>query len=89
MKRARYLVFAGSLFYPEGGADDLIARISKIDYAEIAKIIKSECIHGFDWIHVYDSEKGKIVLRHTSGNSYYEEITGTHSINFKKILDNL
>ena len=86
MKRDRYLVFAGDLYYPLGGADDLVARISEMNLQDIVRITNFK--HGC-WLHVYDSIEGKVVLRHTDGVSFYEESTGTQYVNFTKILNSM
>jgi hypothetical protein len=68
-----YLVFAGDVYYPNGGMEDFIAVVDTIDQAKdiISKWVNdnkypdSESEEGFfdfHWAHIYGVEEQKIVF---------------------------
>ena len=58
----RYLLFAGRLYYPEGGAQDLISSFSRVEEIEIESELK-KIDSEYNWAHVYDMKTEQIVLK--------------------------
>lgn len=55
----RYLVFAGSFYYPSGGAEDFIFATD--DLKEAKNKTKQNKKDGFDWSHIFDNETLAII----------------------------
>lgn len=55
----RYLLFIGDRYYPNGGMRDFKSSYDTID--EIMPIIEKEDYFN-TWVHVYDAEKGKLII---------------------------
>lgn len=55
----RYLVFAGTDYYPSGGANDFIFATNDLEEArnKMAENIKE----GFEWSHIFDNETLEIL----------------------------
>lgn len=50
----RFLLFAGSIYYPAGGMDDLISTFDNLE--EAMKALRDS---EKDWQHVYDTQTGE------------------------------
>ena len=55
----RYLVFAGSFYYPNGGGNDFVFATDDLDEARDKRNkYKKEA---FDWSHIFDNETLEII----------------------------
>jgi hypothetical protein len=61
----RYLLFAGEIYYPIGGWDDLKGSFETIDEAKAAASGDPPHKYEFDWWHVIDAVTGEKVLERT------------------------
>lgn len=59
----RYLMFAGSVYYPSGGADDFRSDHDNEEEARQAAIDWTREDGAMSWAHVWDSETKTIVMR--------------------------
>lgn len=57
------LVFAGTSYYPAGGAHDLVAVVADIETAEAALELARMKDDSLEWAHLWDTSQG-IVVRH-------------------------
>lgn len=62
----RYVVFAGSSFYPSGGINDLIGHYDTLEAARAAATARQPYSWDdnplFDWWHILDTAAGCITL---------------------------
>lgn len=67
----RYMVFHGAVFYPSGGAEDLLST-----HAMEEEALKA--VSGFDceyaWWHIYDSWTGKIIHSSDGGRNSNDKV---------------
>ncbi len=73
----RYLIFAGSEFYPSGGMYDYYTSTDDKEHAVVCacdrlgeKTEQTPIMYGgmiIDWAHVYDMEQGKVIFRIANG----------------------
>jgi hypothetical protein len=64
----RYLLFAGSVYYPSGGWDDFHADHANLESAiENGKFITNGAESSYDWFHIVDLETGKVVAEGQNG----------------------
>lgn len=66
-KMKRYLVFAGSTFYPEGGMEDLSANHDTLSKAVSDAFF---CMRNKDWCHIYDTASMSVVYDFFSYSNY-------------------
>ena len=64
----RYLVFAGTFYYPEGGWNDFYKDTDSLDEAiKYCKYyLEKEAPKGYGWCHIVDIHKGRIIRKFTS-----------------------
>jgi len=55
----RYLVFAGSFYYPSGGAEDFIFATDDLEKAREKRHRSKK--QGYDWCHIFDNETLEII----------------------------
>ena len=53
---ARFMLFTGNWYYPEGGIRDFVESSHNLDELESAGKLS-----GYEWWHIYDTEASKIV----------------------------
>lgn len=59
----RYILFAGDEFYPNGGMGDFVEDFdNKSNALDLIERLKKDFGDWFDWFHVYDTEKMKMVF---------------------------
>jgi hypothetical protein len=66
----RYWLFAGSVYYPQGGISDLVDSFDTIEEARTAFDESGE-----EWAQIVDSQSASIVLQH-NGFNYLPEYRG-------------
>ena len=57
----RYMLFAGSNYYPDGGMGDLYSASD--DFKELQTTVTLLDTRNYDWYHIYDMEEKNIVAR--------------------------
>lgn len=76
MTLKRYLLFAGSQYYPSGGWDDLKGSFDTLEEAVAAgDHVDDLSIRDHDWFQVVDSMTGEIV---SGFSSYTRETRGSY-----------
>lgn len=79
----RYILFAGDIYYPRGGARDLVGYRDSVEECKQLFYIARDSELGLDlfndpdyteshWAHVYDTESSSIVL--TLSQDVWEEL---------------
>ena len=61
----RYLLFTGNQYYPSGGMEDFKGSFDTVDGAKTAIPDVGVC-EGYEWGHIYDTEKMEILLEYYS-----------------------
>jgi hypothetical protein len=60
----RYLLFAGSTYYPDGGAEDFVGDFDSIERSEFKAFEHDKNTdRRLDWWHVFDTQEKKICLQ--------------------------
>lgn len=55
----RYLVFAGSFYYPSGGGNDFVFATDDLEEAREKRHRSKK--QGYDWSHIFDNETLEII----------------------------
>lgn len=63
----KYILFAGSNYYPVGGMNDCIGYSNNLEES-ISKIEEYDDVYGklYDWGHIFDCENNKLVYEFKS-----------------------
>ena len=56
----RYMLFAGTTYYPNGGIDDLKGLFSSKDECIIC-LLSDEDLEFIDWAHIYDTQEKSVI----------------------------
>ena len=62
-----YIIFAGDIYYPKGGANDIIGYYQTFELA-LYKFNEYANNNEYEWIHILDTDIHDIVRQYKSNN---------------------